>query len=78
MLKEIKPPFKTNVTDVQDLQNFDTYFTLEEARDSVVAATVGKADTSNFDGFTFVPKNNLGGSSRPLWRQVRQGTEERE
>ncbi len=60
MRKEIKPPFKPNVADGQDVQNFDTCFTLEEARDSVVAAPTGKADTSNFDGFTFVPKNNLG------------------
>ena len=60
MRKDIKPPFKPNVADGQDVQNFDTCFTLEEARDSVVAAPAGKADTSNFDGFTLVPKNNLG------------------
>ena len=43
------------------MQNFDTCFTMEEARDSVVAPLPGgaKKDKKNFDGFTFVPDSAL-------------------
>ena len=61
LAKEVEAPFKPNVQDASDVQNFDTCFTMEEARDSVVAPLPGgaKKDKKNFDGFTFVPDSAL-------------------
>ncbi|QDZ17804.1 protein kinase [Chloropicon primus] len=59
--REVETPFKPQVGSDTDVQNFDSCFTNEIARDSVVAPAKGNAGggTANFDGFTFMPQGPL-------------------
>ena len=58
--REVETPFKPQVGSDTDVQNFDSCFTNEVARDSVVAPMKQSQEkNANFDGFTFVPQGPL-------------------
>ena len=58
--RDVETPFKPNVGSDTDVQNFDSCFTSEIARDSVVKPMKGQdKKAANFDGFTFMPQGPL-------------------
>ena len=56
--RDVDTPFKPKVGSDTDVQNFDSCFTNEIARDSIVAPTKPEKN-ANFDGFTFMPDGPL-------------------
>eukprot|EP00128_Syssomonas_multiformis_P018117 Colp12_sorted_trinity150504_noHs@7930 len=58
--KELKPPFKPNLANELDTQNFDPEFTSEAPTDSVGDTSyLSQTAQANFDGFSYVTKSEL-------------------
>lgn len=59
--KEIAAPFKPDVHSKEDISQIDPMFTSEKVVDSLVEnSAISSADTTNFDGFTFVGDSAMG------------------